>query len=84
MVEWSKFVHIATPVLAIGVLYFIAIVLWLYVLGQLPINRAFPFVSLTFVFMPLIAHFFAGETVSPGTIVGACLIVPGILIGVFL
>ena len=78
------FIHVAVPVVAAGVLYVAIAGLWLYVLQHMPLNRAFLFVSLTFVFVPLLAHFVVGETISPGTIVGAGLIISGIAIGALL
>jgi drug/metabolite transporter (DMT)-like permease len=80
----AAFVHVAIPTVAAGLLYAGVAGLWLYVLQHMPLNRAFLFVSLTFVFVPLTAHFLVNETISTGTIVGTGLIISGIAIGVFL
>lgn len=55
---------------------------WLYVLKSLDLNRAFAFVALTFVFVPILSHFVLQEKLSAGTAIGAALIIVGILISV--
>jgi drug/metabolite transporter (DMT)-like permease len=53
---------------------------WLYVLKSLDLNRAFAFVALTFVFVPLLSYFILNEKITIGTAIGATLIIIGIVI----
>lgn len=78
----TQFIYVATPGLAVAFLYAVVAALWLYVLQHLPVNRAFLFVSLTFVFVPVMAFFILGEGVSIGSMVGTFLIIMGITVGV--
>ncbi|TIS50597.1 EamA family transporter [Mesorhizobium sp.] len=82
LTDVSQFLHVAVPGVAVGLLYAVVASLWLYVLQNLPINRAFLFVALTFVFVPLMANMLLGEGISFGTIIGGFLIIAGIAIGV--
>jgi drug/metabolite transporter (DMT)-like permease len=82
--DWATFLHVALPAAATGLVYAITMALWVYVLQNMPLNRAFLFVSLSFVFVPLLAHFLMQEPVGLGTIVGTALIVSGIIVGVLL
>ena len=79
----TSFVHVSEPAAAVVLAYALAIVLWIYVLQNIPLNRAFLFTSLSFIFVPLVSRLFLGEVISSGTIVGTLLIVGGITVGVF-
>jgi drug/metabolite transporter (DMT)-like permease len=67
-------------VILLIVTYGIVFCLWVFVLQKMELSRAFPFAALTFVFVPLLSHFFLGETISMPTIWGACLIIVGIVV----
>ena len=67
--------------LAVG-LYGVATVLWIFALRSVPLTTAFPLYALTFVIVPILAHFFVGEPLSARTMVGAAIIVAGIAVSV--
>jgi drug/metabolite transporter (DMT)-like permease len=60
--------------------YFIATILWLLLLKQVPLRTAYPFAALAFVFVPLLAHWTLGEALTWESIVGAAFIVLGVLV----
>jgi len=65
--------------LIIGVLlYGMCSVAWLWVLKIMPLSKAYPFIALTFVFVPLFSSLFLGEAVTLKVILGASLIVIGV------
>ncbi len=78
------FFSLSLPAITVGLIYLTAAGLWVFVLKALPVSRAFPFVGLTFVFVPLLSYLVLGEQLSIGTIVGGLLIVAGVMITVFL
>lgn len=69
---------------AVGAAYVIGAALWLWVLNHMPLNRAFLFVSLTFVFVPLMSHLFLGERIGMGVIVGTPIIITGLIVATLL
>lgn len=60
--------------------YFTATFAWLLVIKDIPLPLAYPFAALAFVIVPVLAHFFLGETLSINSLIGAILIVAGIYI----
>ena len=69
----------ASPVLWLAVgLYGGATLLWIYILQQVPLSRAYPFAALGFVLVPLFAWSLFGEALGLPYLVGALLIVAGI------
>jgi len=60
--------------------YFVATGMWLYVLKQLPLRVAYPYVALAFVFVPVLAFFVLGEKMHWNTFVGAAFIGAGVWI----
>lgn len=80
----SKWVSFLNPkfIFAIAV-YFFATVMWLYVLKQLPLRVAYPFIALAFVIVPIMAHFLLGEKLELNTFVGALIIIMGVLISTY-
>jgi multidrug transporter EmrE-like cation transporter len=68
-----------TFILAIT-MYGVATVLWVGVLQQVPLSRAFPFNALTFVFVPMAAILFFGDPATPRLFAGMALIVAGLLV----
>lgn len=62
--------------------YFIATVLWLAVLRKTPLNIAYPFVALAFVFVPVLAHYIHAEPLRINSLYGAILIGLGVWISV--
>ncbi|NNF16364.1 MAG: EamA family transporter, partial [Gammaproteobacteria bacterium] len=57
-----------------------ALIAWLYVLKQVDVSYAYPFISLGFVFVLLISYQFFNETINLYKIAG----IMSIILGVFL
>jgi undecaprenyl phosphate-alpha-L-ara4N flippase subunit ArnE len=57
-----------------------ATLVWIYVLKSVPLSYAYSFMALTFVLVPLLAHFLLGETVSWRYAAGAALIIGGLML----
>jgi undecaprenyl phosphate-alpha-L-ara4N flippase subunit ArnE len=68
-----------TSLVAIAI-YSLAMLLWLWVLGRVPLTQAFAFFGLSFFIVPALAHRFLGDAVSINTWVGAAVIALGIVI----
>jgi drug/metabolite transporter (DMT)-like permease len=67
--------------LLVGVgLYAAMALMWLYILGRIPLSLAFPFFGLCFLIVPILAWTFLGEPVSWHTFAGAVAILGGIVI----
>lgn len=64
----------------VGCIYVVGAGLWLWVLNHLPLNRAFMFVSLTFIFIPLFSYLILGERIGLGVIIGTPVIIAGLII----
>ena len=62
------------------VVYLCAMLLWLWVLGRVPLSQAFAFFGLSFFLVPALAHRFLGDAVSLNTWVGAAIIMAGIVV----
>lgn len=61
-------------------LYGGATLLWVRVLTTTPLSRAYPFMALAFVLVPLASHVFFQEPVNSRHILGTVLIVAGVLV----
>ncbi len=59
-------------------LYAVATVAWVYVLRHFPLSKAYMFMGLTFVFVPLLSYWFLKEPISLRYLAGAAFIVLGI------
>jgi drug/metabolite transporter (DMT)-like permease len=62
------------------VLYGFATLLWIWILSRVPLSRAYPYVALGVVLVPLASLLFFGERVRPVFWLGAGLIVAGIIV----
>lgn len=62
------------------VIYAVATVGWVWVLGRVALNVAYPYMGLAFVVVPVLAMLWLGEKVSMGYWAGAGLIVAGVAI----
>lgn len=60
--------------------YGLSMLLWLYTLSRVELSYAFPFVSLSFVGIALVARFVLGERVDRNRILGSILIVVGVIL----
>ena len=63
---------------AAGVLYGVAVIVWVVILQKLPLSTAYPFVALSFVVVPLGAAVLFQESFSVRTLLGSVLILGGI------
>ena len=54
--------------------------LWIFVLQSAPLSRAYPFFALTFILVPILSTLFLSESISVMTMLGAGLIVTGIVV----
>ena len=80
---WIAVRTLASPAfVAAIVLYALATLLWVYALRLVPLGTAFPLYALTFVVVPLVAHYFAGEPLSANVIIGGAVIIAGVAISV--
>ncbi len=61
-------------------LYGVATLLWIWILSRVPLSRAYPYVALGVVLVPLASMMMFGEQVRPGFWLGVGLIVGGIVI----
>lgn len=59
--------------------YGASMLFWLYVLSQMELSKAYPLVSLGYVFTLFIGYFCLGESLSAGKIIGVLLIVSGVI-----
>lgn len=62
------------------VLYGAATLLWTWILRTTPLTVAYPFAALAFVLVPLLATGFFGEALTLRVLLGASLIVMGIIV----
>jgi drug/metabolite transporter (DMT)-like permease len=61
-------------------LYACSTVLWLWILSQVSLSKAYPFALMGAALVPLMAYAFLHEHISPTYILGAILVVSGIAI----
>ncbi|MCF8467007.1 MAG: EamA family transporter [Sneathiella sp.] len=60
------------------ILYGLATFLWVYILKHFPLNKAYLFMGLSFVLVPLMSYIFLKEPISPRYLAGAAFIILGI------
>ena len=73
------FQFFSNPLILIGVFaYLIGSVIWLTALSRVELSFAYPFVSLTYVFVFIGSWFFFGETINLFRCLGLALIVCGV------
>jgi multidrug transporter EmrE-like cation transporter len=68
------------PIVAALVIYGVSTVIWIWALRTMPLRMAYPVSALGFFFVPVLGHYFLGEDLSVRTIVGAMVIILGIVI----
>lgn len=61
-------------------IYAVATVLWMVILQDAPLSRAYPYMALSFVLVALASWFFFRESISTGQIAGLSLIVAGLMV----
>lgn len=65
------------------VLYGSATIAWILVIRAIPISRAYMFMALTYVFVPLLSAFFIGEKIGISNVLAVCLILAGVAVSAF-
>ncbi len=71
----------STPVVWLGLAsYAIGAVLWMVVLSRLDLGYAYPLLAISYILIPLLAHFLLGETIPPLRWVGIAVIFVGVII----
>ncbi len=69
-----------TLVIAAGTLYVVATVAWVWLLRSAPLSRAYPYMALSFVLVPLMSAFVYRESLSLQYAIGIALVVTGIVV----
>lgn len=71
----------STPVVWLGlVCYGFGALLWLVVLSRLDLGYAYPLLAISYILIPLLAHFLLGETIPTLRWVGIAVIFIGVVI----
>lgn len=68
------------PMASALILYSAAALLWVYVLGEVPLSRAFPFTSLAFALVPILSWVIFGDTFNVMYLMGLGIIFIGICV----
>ena len=61
-------------------IYVGATILWIYLLRFVPLSKAYPYMALSFVLVPIFSAVFFGESLSQAYFIGTVLILMGLLI----
>lgn len=70
-----------SPITWLGLTSFVtSLALWMFVLSQLPVSKAYPFISLGIVITVVAGVIFFGETIAPFQILAILMIVVGVII----
>jgi drug/metabolite transporter (DMT)-like permease len=81
--SWSSVSTLFSPsFVAAMALYAGATILWLAILRVVPLSIAFPVFALSFLFVPVLAHFVWGEPLTARTLLGGAIIVIGVIVSV--
>jgi len=62
------------------VIYAIATLLWINLLRYVNLNRAYSFMALCFIIVPIASHFIFKEHITPGYAIGTALVVIGLVV----
>jgi len=62
------------------VLYGMSTLLWVWLLRDVPLNRAYPFAAVAFVLVPILSYLLLDEPITVPAMLGAAFIVVGIAI----
>jgi len=72
---------LTTPLLWLGIAFWMAeMTAWVFVLGAVPLNIAFPIMSLVYAGVPLASHWLLGERINRKQWGAAAIIVFGVLL----
>ena len=64
-------------ILAIGI-YLITALLWISVVREIPLSRAYPFMAIGFILVPVAGHLFFAEALDARYFIGVILIIIGV------
>lgn len=84
VLDFHPFMAAFPRIFLVGCVYVLGAGLWMWVLNNLPLNRAFMFVSLTFIFVPVLSRLLLNEEIGWGVIVGTPVIIVGLLTAILL
>lgn len=73
-----SFVVLGTFSLAIFI-YGLATLFWIYILKSIPLNQAYSFMALSFVFVAIGSYWFFNEKITLNILIGLILIILGLL-----
>ena len=73
---------VIAPALLACLIYFIATVFWIVLLKTIPLSKAYLFMALSYVLVPLISMIFFDESISLRYMLGSAMILFGIIVGV--
>ena len=59
--------------------YGISLLMWFYVLSKMELSKAFPLVSIGYVFTLLIGYFLLNESITTFKVIGVALIIAGVI-----
>jgi drug/metabolite transporter (DMT)-like permease len=62
------------------VIYAVATLLWINLLRFVSLNRAYSFMALCFVIVPIASHFAFGESLTRGYLIGTVMIMCGLIV----
>ena len=80
---WATVRGFLSPSLLMALtLYAVATILWVFILRTVPLNLAFSVYALVFLLVPVSAHFILDESLTLKTLVGAAIIVLGVIVSV--
>ncbi|MGC2167278.1 MAG: EamA family transporter [Gallionella sp.] len=72
---------IASPPIMVGVsIYAVSTLLWIYLLREVALSKAYPFLALSFVIVPLPSRTFFDEHLDSSYLAGMLLIVAGVVL----
>ncbi len=60
--------------------YGLSLLLWFYVLSKMELSKAYPLVSLGYVFTLFLGYFFLNETITVSKVAGIVLIMVGVVV----
>jgi drug/metabolite transporter (DMT)-like permease len=63
-------------------LYGITTIAWVWILQKIELGRAYPFMALAFVFVPIGSHFILGERFQSQYLIGVTMIIIGIVVAI--
>ncbi len=64
------------------IIYGFATILWIWLLSKIPLSRAYPFIALAFILVPIMSNFFLGEKIPVTVILGSSIIIIGLIVSV--